>query len=80
MRRPIYQRLYVRVLLFMACTSGVTLAFEGCNQDVATTLLGGLNTLSKTLIDAFFVSITPTTTTPVTTVQAITDAVAAMLA
>jgi|GEM_PF-2795946 len=78
--RSVCQRTYRRVFRLLAGTTGMTLAvLEGCDDEVTTLIIGGFNELANTMIDAFFLTITPQESTPVTTVQAITEAITSML-
>ena len=78
---PIYRRTYHRGLLVMAGLSGIAFAgFLGCdNVEVQTVVLGGLQDLAGTLLDAFFITLQPEEELTPVTVSWIVDTVHSLI-
>ena len=74
---PICRRTYYRSLLVMAGLAGIVFAgLLGCdNLEVQTVILGGLQDLANTMVDAFFITLQPEEEMTPVTVSWIMDTV-----
>lgn len=79
--RPTCRRTFYRGLLALAGTTGLLFqSVLGCdNTEVRTTILGGIQDLSVTLIDAFFISLTQDEDVTPVTVSWLLDTAASIL-
>lgn len=87
MKRPVFARLITNKLWLPLMVGGITLQFAGCDPEVRTTVLGGLQTsivgLVSAVLNAFFLALqggssSGSTSQPV--VQAVFDSLKSMLA
>jgi len=71
---PICRKIRNKARWILLSGGAVLPVLSGCETDVQTVILGGLEDLASTMISAFFLTIAPEETSTVTT-QAITDIV-----
>jgi len=78
---PICRRTYHRSLLVLAGLAGIVFAgLLGCdNLEVQTVILGGLQDLANTMVDAFFITLQPEEEVTPVTVSWIMDTVHSLI-